>query len=112
MTVALTDAEEPGDFESSELKRRARGIRRSANTVCYRALHDELEIAFVAVDRRPELDLLVLYELFVPRALRNQGYGGEALTAVEEMAVKERFSVVRIRQHPLDEDVDHDDLYQ
>ena len=64
----------------------------------------------MAVDRRPELDLLVLYEVFVPRALRNQGYGGEALSAVEEMAVKERFSVVRIRQHPLDEDVDHDDL--
>ncbi len=112
MTIELVEIEQPDCFEALELQRRAQDMRSSDRTTCYQALSDGREVAFVALDRWPELDRMVLYEMFVPRRLRRQGYGGAVLNAVEHAALKESFSAVRVTPQPLDDDMSREALIE
>lgn len=110
MNIRLIEVVSADDFHQPELSERFRVSTKSSKTVSYRALRDKCEVAFVALDRWPELDRLVLYELFVPVSLREKGVGSATLQAVEELAVSEGFAVVRLLPRPLDPSVDHDRL--
>ena len=95
-----------------ELRERSQEIAKSKKTTCYRALCGGQEVAFVALDRWPELGRMVLYEMFVPRGLRRQGYGGAVLNAVECAALREGFSAVRVTPQPLDDDMSREALVE
>lgn len=64
------------------------------------------ELALVSLDiydRRkfPEIDYLVIYELYVPDALRNNGVGSRALQAAERFAQELGFPKTFVRVAPL-----------
>lgn len=102
MKIALAEIQHANCCETPELRRRAHDIAKSNKTTCYRALWDGREVAFVALDRWPEIDRIVLYELFVPKQLRRQGFGTMVLSEVEREALREGFSGVRLCPEPLD----------
>jgi GNAT superfamily N-acetyltransferase len=44
------------------------------------------EVAFLSVDPRPDLNLLVIYEIFVVPEIRHRGMGNRAILSVENLA--------------------------
>ena len=105
MKITLAEIEQANCCETSELQRRAQDIVKSNRATCYRALCGGREVAFVALDRWPEKDRMVLYELFVLRHLRTQGFGRAPLSAVECAALREGFSAVKLNPQALDDDI-------
>ena len=110
MQITLAEIERPNCCETPELQRRARESTKSVKTIWYRAISDDREVAFVALDRWKELDHVVLYELFVPQRLRGQGFGTAVLREVECAARLEGFSNVRVCPRPLTSDINLEDL--
>jgi hypothetical protein len=68
MEIQLIKIEAEDWFESSELRTRARESSKSPKTIHYRVLADDVEAAFVSLDRwpEPEVSQMVVYEIFVP----------------------------------------------
>jgi len=97
----------PDCFMLSELKARAIKSTRSPKTMHYRVFTDGAEIAFLSVDRWPEAEfnLIVVYEIFVPRSLRRKGIGSAVLAEIEQLATKEGFQRVHLKPCPLDSDI-------
>lgn len=60
------------------------------------------EVAFVSLDRWPELSQMVIYEIFVPRSTRRQGIASAVLNEIERISLCEGLSVVRLTPAPLD----------
>ena len=103
--ITLAEIDQANCCETPELQRRVQDIAKSDKTTCYRALCGGREVAFVALDRWPELDQIVLYELFVLKHLRRQGFGRAVLSEVECAALREGFLAVRLSPRPLDYDI-------
>lgn len=93
------------DCEDEELRDRDPSSKRKSRvTTYYRALHSGHEWAFVALDRPPDCEALVIYELYVASHGRNQGRGKSVLKAVEEMAKREGLERTYLIPHSLDGD--------
>ncbi len=105
MKIFLIEIKEANCCETRELQQRDQEITKSSKTTCYRALCGGREVAFVALDRWPELDRIVLYELFVRKRLRRQGFGTAVLAEVEHSTLREGFSAVRLSPRPLDNEI-------
>lgn len=105
MKISLERIEQSSCYETPELRERFKGIAKSKKTICYRAIHEGREVAFVALDRWPELNQMVLYELFVPRDIRRQDFGTAVLGEVERIAQQEGFLTVRVSPQPLDNNI-------
>jgi GNAT superfamily N-acetyltransferase len=58
--------------------------------------HQGSEVAFLSVDPRPDLNLLVIYEIFVVPEIRRRGMGTRALLAAEDLARNTGFPRVRL----------------
>lgn len=110
MEIRLIETKDPLDFELPELWKRAQESSKSIKTIHYCAVADSREVAFVSLDRWPELGHIVLYEIFVPKELRRQGIGGAVLAEVESTAVKEGILLMRLRPKPLDKGISQQDL--
>lgn len=54
------------------------------------------EVAFLSVDPRPDLNLLVIYEIFVVPEIRHRGMGTRALLAAENLARHDDLPRVRL----------------
>jgi GNAT superfamily N-acetyltransferase len=66
------------------------------------AKQDGTEIGFVAIDTIPDVDYLVLYELFVTTRLRNTGLGASLLSEIEELAIREGYEWVTLFPSPVE----------
>jgi GNAT superfamily N-acetyltransferase len=110
MEIRLIEAVTHLDFESPELRKRAQESSKSIKTTHYRAIANTREVAFVSLDRWPELGHMVLYEIFIAKKLRRQGIGSDVLAEVESTAIKEEVYVMRLRPKPLDEGISQQEL--
>jgi hypothetical protein len=110
MVMRLSVIRFPSDFELPALRKRAQESSKSIKTIHYRCIADGQEVAFVSLDRWPELGEMVLYEIFVPRELRRQGIGSAALSEVENTAINEGMFLIRLRPRPLDGGISEADL--
>ena len=100
----LEDVTNPEDLVNGEIRNRARSSPKAKNTKHYVAKENGNEIGFVAIDANPNVEYLVLYELFVPRNLRKRGYGSTLLAAVESMAKNLKYRKVIVNPEPFEQD--------
>jgi GNAT superfamily N-acetyltransferase len=107
LNILFTKVETEDRFEASELRTRARESTKSKKTTHYRVLADDVEVAFVSLDRWPEPDVsqMVVCEIFIPRDLRRKGIGAIILDEIEKVAIKEGFKKVHLRPWPLDSEL-------
>lgn len=110
VNIRLVKVTSNDELDEPELCQRFRVSTKSRKTVSYRALREQCEVAFVAIDRWPEIERLVLYELFVPRHLRKQNVGSAVLRVVEQMAAEEGFAAVRLYPNSLEMPADQTSL--
>jgi GNAT superfamily N-acetyltransferase len=87
---------------------RSRSVASSKGQITrhYAAWENGEEVALVAFDiydRRefPDVDYLVVYELYVPEGLRNKGIGTRALQAAEQFAKDLGFRKTMLHAKPL-----------
>jgi hypothetical protein len=111
MDITLVQTKGPNDFKIPELTKRAHESSRSKKTRHYKALAQSEEVAFVSLDRWPELSQMVIYEIFVPRSTRRQGIASAVLNEVERISACEGLSIVRLAPAPLDAGITKDALY-
>ena len=93
------------DFANPELNKRAEESYRSNKTRHYIALAQSKEIAFVSLDRWPELSQMLVYEIFVTPSCRRQGVASAVLNEIEHISACEGFSIVRLSPSPLDDGI-------
>lgn len=105
MKIQLIQIESPDCFKSSELSKRAVESTKSPKTTHYRVLADGIEVAFASLDRWPEpqFSQMVVYEIFVPQAMRGKGVATAVLSEVEKIAIEEGFQKIHLRPLPLDQ---------
>lgn len=80
---------EVGDSRSivnDALRDRALHSSRGCYTKHYIMYDQGSEVGFLSVDSRPDLNLLVIYEIFVAPEIRRRGIGTRVLLAVENLA--------------------------
>ena len=77
---------------------------KSPKTIHYRVLANNVEVAFVSLDRWPEpkVNQMVVYEIFIPKNLRRKGIGSAVLDEIEKIAIQEGFQKVHLRPSSLD----------
>jgi GNAT superfamily N-acetyltransferase len=68
----------------------------------FKCVDREVELAFVAIDWWAGEPHAVLYELYVPVAMRGQGVGAAALRAVEELVLNRGRQRLHLIPRPLD----------
>lgn len=102
--IQLIKIDTEDSFESLELRARVRESSKSPKTIHYRVLADDVETAFISLDRwpEPEINQMVVYEIFVPRDTRRKGFGSMVLAEIEKVAIQEGFRKIHLRSHSLD----------
>jgi GNAT superfamily N-acetyltransferase len=78
------------------LRDRAVCSSRGRYTKHYVVYDQGCEVAFLSVDPRPDLNLLVIYEIFVVPEIRRRGIGTRVLLAAENLARGTGFPKVRL----------------
>ena len=78
--LEITAAEQ---CHEQEIRARASASSKARHTRHYVVWQEGLTVAFLSLDLIPNVEYLVVYELFVPRALRRQGVGSRVLAEVE-----------------------------
>ncbi len=106
MEISLVPIEGQHSCDGPEIWERAAKFSGSISTVGYKVVSGQQEVAFVALDRLPQLETLVLYELFVRVDNRRQGIGSAVLQDVERTARNEGFASVTLTAHPLDQSIE------
>jgi GNAT superfamily N-acetyltransferase len=79
---------------------------RGRNTHHYLAMDDGKEVGLLSADfdNEWESEHFVIYELFVPKALRKGGYANHILQAAEEMAIERGYKKTLLVAKALDKD--------
>jgi len=111
MNITFTQVKSSDDFENPELKKRIEESSHSRKTIHYRVTVDGKEVAFIALDRWPELGQMVVYELWVPQRMRRQGIATTVLSETERITACEGLSVVRVHPATLDGSVTEETLF-
>lgn len=111
MNITLMQVKSPEDFETPELKNRAKESTRSKITIHYKASVDGREVAFLALDRWPELGAMAVYEIFVPLSVRRQGIATAVLKETERITACEGLSLVRVRPYSFDHGITREALF-
>jgi GNAT superfamily N-acetyltransferase len=87
----------------AELQARMLQSPKAPHTHHYVAIEDGSEIAFVALDRIPDVDYLVLYEIFVRPDCRGKGLGSRLLGEVEGVAKALGYDKITLSPWPLEQ---------
>ena len=96
MTLNTTQISEPDGIRSTSIRDRAKESSKTRNTTHHLVSCGEIEVGFLSLDSRRDLNCLVLYEIFVPRELRHQGIGTQTILQVSRMAKQQEFSAIRV----------------
>jgi GNAT superfamily N-acetyltransferase len=102
--MRLKSIEGPSEVVHSEIRERVVNSSKSDHTIHFLVFEKEQEVAFIAVDTRPNVPYLVLYELFVPHQLRNRGMGSRVLIEAEVLARNLGYEKVTLNPSPLERD--------
>jgi predicted GNAT family acetyltransferase len=100
----LQNVTNPEDLVNLEIRNRAISSSKAKNTKHYVAKESGNEVGFVAIDANPNVEYLVLYEVFVPRNLRKKGFGSKLLAEVESMAKNLGYRKVTVNPEPFEQD--------
>ena len=95
-----------------EIKQRQVQSSQTLITHHFVLLEADKDIAFISLDIYSDYDYLTIYELFVPRSLRHQGYGGKALSVIEEYSHTHGFKMLKLLARPLEGDYRQEDLFK
>ncbi|NPV21480.1 GNAT family N-acetyltransferase [Bradyrhizobium sp. 81013] len=104
LLVLLQEVKSKEEFNEEELRHRVALCKPSRLTAFYRVTEDGREIAFLSLDRDDVEAVVTIYELFVLRQMRDQGYGTRILLEIESLARRESFRCVTVFPRPLDND--------
>jgi GNAT superfamily N-acetyltransferase len=112
MKISFDETSSAESFDSQDLKTRTIESSKTKKTRHYRVVVNGLEAAFLSLDRwpEPEINQIVIYELYVAPAMRGRGIGSAVLAEVELLAIKEGFHKVHLRPVPLDRETSEDEL--
>jgi GNAT superfamily N-acetyltransferase len=108
--MLISEIQSIEECADEEIRARAKVSPKAPRTRHYRAIENGSEIAFLSLDFIPDVDYLVLYELFVPTALRRQGVGSRLLAEVEKMAAGLAYVQVNLTPWPLDDSMSEETL--
>lgn len=86
------------------IRERVEASSKSLRTKQYAVLENGLEVAFLSLDIRPNVEYLVLYELFVPKEYRRQGIASQVLKDVEGVAKSLEYKKVTLNPSPLEKE--------
>jgi GNAT superfamily N-acetyltransferase len=100
----LQSVTNPEDLVNEEIRNRAISSTKAENTRHYVAKESGNEIGFIAIDVNPNVEYLVLYEIFIPRNLRKKDFGSKLLAEVECMAKNLRYRKVTVSPEPFERD--------
>lgn len=112
MNIVLTEIEGPGDFRMSRLRKRAEESAKSDKTKLYKAVSDGRELAFLALDRWPEINVMVINEIFVAKYERRKGIGTALLRMVEKMCFQENMAIIRVHPLPFEKNLTEKELLE
>ena len=110
--MRLKSIKEPSEIVDLKIRERAVNSSKSYQTIHFLAFEEEQEVAFLSVDTRPNVPYLVLYELFVPRQLRNRGIGSRVLIQVEVLARNLGYEKITVFPSPLELDFPKERLWK
>lgn len=102
--IELKYVTNPEALVNEEIRNRAISSPKVKNTRQYVAKENGIEIGFISIDAHPNVDNLVLYEVFVPRNLRKKGYGSKLLVEAERMAKNLKYRKVTVNPEPFERD--------
>ena len=108
----LEDVKNPEVLVNEEIRSRAISSPKAKNTKHYVAKENGNEIGFIAIDVNPNVEYLVLYEVFVPRKLRKKGYGSTLLAEVESIAKNLKYKKVTVNPEPFERDYPKSQLFK
>jgi GNAT superfamily N-acetyltransferase len=91
-----------GTISNEEIRDRFLRTRPAQCTECYVAIEKGAEVGFLAVDPIPENPEFIIYTLFVPNALRRQGFGTRLLEAAEQLGRDYGYHTALLSPRPLD----------
>ena len=84
-----------------ELHERAQHSSLGQYTTHYVVYDQGLEVAFLSLDHRLDINVMVIYEIYLPEELRGSGIGTRVLLAAEAFAKQCGFSRTLVRPAPL-----------
>jgi len=83
--VRLVPVTDPSTVSNTSIRERVLGSSKGSLTKHFVVYDDGHEVAFLSVDLRTDINLLVIYEIFVPQELRGRGIGTSVLLAAEKL---------------------------
>lgn len=95
-----------------EIKQRHEQSVLSRITHHFVLLEANKDVAFISLDICLDYDHVIIYELFVPRSLRHQGYGGKTLSVIEEYSHTLGFKKLKLLARPLEAGYLQKDLFK
>jgi|GEM_PF-3837400 len=97
-------------FNNIDLETKFLALPLGKHSKCYCIEVEELEVGVLVLDRLPDGNNLVIYELFILDQFRRQGIGSSILCEVEFIARREGFLRIALCSIPLDNDISKNDL--
>jgi GNAT superfamily N-acetyltransferase len=102
LMVELVEVQPDGPCHDPEIRQHMSSSKKARFTKHFIARQDGNYVGFVAIDKNPGVDYLVLYELFVSKRLRGAGLGASLLDEVEKWAASEGYERVTLFPSPLE----------
>ena len=102
MTIRLKLLSPDAKPASGVLRARREASRMTGSTRQYLVLRGGSEVALVAIDLLPDVDYLILDEIYVDSAYRSQGLGREIMKRVEALGRRQGYAHIRLCPHPID----------
>ena len=104
MDITLKEIHSSEELHSHSLRQRASNSSKAVFTRHYAAMHDCIEIEFVAIDRHESKDYFCVYELFVDPSKRSNGYGTKIINTCRHLAQEEKFKSICLIPRPIEVD--------
>lgn len=101
--VRLVELDVDDRCKDVELHTRMSQSPKARHTHHYVATDDGSEVAFLALDQIPDVDYLVLYEIFVRSGCRGSGIGSRLLGEVERLAAALGYAKITLSPWPLEQ---------
>jgi GNAT superfamily N-acetyltransferase len=101
-TVRIIEVSDASTVLNESLRERVLHSSKGHYTKHYIVYAEASEVAFLSVDPRPDLNLLVIYEIFVASENRQKGIGTRVLFAAENLALDIGFPAVRLYPQSLE----------
>lgn len=100
--MALLELANLESVDSFEIRKRSEASSKSQHTKQYFIVENDLEVGFLSLDIRPNVDYLVLYEIFVLQKYRCQGVASRTLAEVEQFAKSLKYKKITLSPSPLE----------